>query len=123
MAIRGEAEKRVNGSQAGVAAGHTVVPVRFEMIEEPADQLAVEVGDVEVAGVFAGLLVGEGEQQPKRVPVRVHGVRAGSALAVQAGEEEGLESGGERAHCCWLRRRWARTAAALSSSGTAEKYQ
>ena len=50
VAVGGEAEEGVDGGQAGVPARHAVVPVDLEVVEEPGDQLGVEVGDVEVAG-------------------------------------------------------------------------
>jgi len=40
----------------------------FEMGEERADQRRVEIVDVQLVWLLAGLLAGEGEQQPERVP-------------------------------------------------------
>lgn len=99
VTVGSEAEEGVDGGQTGVAARHAVVPVDLEVVEEPGDQLGVEVGKVEVAGVLAGPLPCEGEQEPEGVPVGVDGVDAGASLTVEAAHEERLEGGGERAHC------------------------
>src|SRR5262249_17352314 len=58
----------------------------------------VEVGDVELAGVLAGALGGEAEQQPPGVAVAGDGVAAGAALADEPVGEERLQGGSERGH-------------------------
>ena len=69
MTAGGEAEQRVDGGQPGVAAADAVGPVALEVIKEAADQRRVEVGQVEVGRILAGLRPGEGEQQAEGVPV------------------------------------------------------
>jgi hypothetical protein len=68
MTQGGEAEQRMHGGKAGVAGAHAVVPLRLEVVEERADERRVEVGEVELARGLAGAGVGEGQEQPERVP-------------------------------------------------------
>ena len=49
MAQGGEAEQGVDRGQAGVAGPDAVAALVFEVVEEPADQRGVEVGDVQRA--------------------------------------------------------------------------
>ena len=122
VAIGGEAVEGVDGGEAGVARADAVVTVMFEMVEEPADHVGVEVGEVELGGRLGGSGVGVGEQEPEPVPVGLHGALTGPALLGEAGGEEALQRRGERAHrsaLCWP----ARRAANAISSGVADKYQ
>jgi hypothetical protein len=57
-----------------------VAAIVFEMGEERANQRRVEVVDVELKRLLAGLPVGEAEQQPERVAVGGDRLRAGVAL-------------------------------------------
>ena len=126
VAQAGVVVERVDRCQPGVAGADGVVAVVLEMVEERDDQRRVEIGDVELVGLFAGALGGESEQQPDRVPVGGDRVRAGLALADEIVGEEGLEGRGERAHCrCPIcsRCRCSRSPASASSSGAADKYQ
>ena len=57
--------ERVDRRQPGVAGAGAVAAVCLEVVEERADQLRVEVVDVQLARLLAGLLGGEREQQPE----------------------------------------------------------
>jgi hypothetical protein len=94
VAVGGEAEERVDGGQAGVTAADAVAAFALEVIEKPADQAGIEIGQVEIGWVFAGPGLGIGEQQAESVPVGVDRVRAGVALTAEPGGEECLERGG-----------------------------
>lgn len=96
MTIGGKAEKGVDGGQAGVACADGVGAIAFEVIEEAADECGVEIGQVEVRRLLAGLSLGVGEQEAKGVPVGVDRVWAGVALLSEPGCEKGPE-GSERA--------------------------
>jgi hypothetical protein len=63
VAQREVAEQGVDRGEPVVAGGGPVVPLVFEMMQEIGDQRRVEVGDVQLAGLFAGLLGSEAEQQ------------------------------------------------------------
>ena len=63
----------------GIAGGHAVASLGFQMGEERRDQRGVDVADVEPGGRFAGAIVGEDQQQPQRVAKGGDGVRAGVA--------------------------------------------
>jgi hypothetical protein len=113
----------VDRSEPGVAGSGTVAPVVFEMGQERADQRRVEIIDVQLERLLAGLLAGEAQQQPERVAVGADRFRAGVALGDQTLSEERLEGGCERGHestspIC--PRRWLMCS---SGSGTASKYQ
>ena len=45
-------EQRVDRGQAGVAGGAAVAPLLFQVVEEPADQGGVEVGEAELGGLL-----------------------------------------------------------------------
>jgi hypothetical protein len=70
----------VDRAEPGVAAAGAVAAVVFEVGEERADQRRVKVVDIELERLFAGLLLGEAQQQPERVAVSGDGVWAGVAL-------------------------------------------
>jgi hypothetical protein len=93
MSERGVVEQRADRRQAHVARRDAVVTVVLEVLQERADQLGVEIVDVQLAGRSARVLLGEGEQQTERVAVGVDGVRAGLALALEAFGEERLQWG------------------------------
>ena len=94
-----------------------VAALCFEVVEELADQRRVQVAEVQVGGLLAGVAGGEGEQQPPGVAVGGDGVRAGVALAGQPVGEERLQGRSERGH--GRSRRWSssRCPARASSSG------
>jgi hypothetical protein len=80
--VRGVAKQRADRRQPRVASRGAVVALMREVVEERANQLGVQVGDVQLAGRRAGLPLGEGEQQTERVAVCGDRVRAGVALAL-----------------------------------------
>jgi hypothetical protein len=59
----------VDRRQPGVACASAVASLLFEVVEEGADQLDVEVVDVQLTRLLAGLLGGEREQQLEGVAV------------------------------------------------------
>ena len=81
----------MHGGQASVSRAGTVVPVRFEILEERADKRRVKIVQVELGGRLAALLMHKAEQQPERVAVGADGVRTGLALVQQSLCEEALE--------------------------------
>ena len=62
----------------------------FEVGEERADQRRVEIIEVELVGLFAGVVLGEGEQQTEGVAVGRDRVGAGVALGDQSLGEKRL---------------------------------
>jgi hypothetical protein len=88
----------VDRRQPGVAGPGAVAPFGLEVLEERADQRCVEVSEVQLAGLFAGLLLGEAQQQPERGAVGGHRPGAGVALGQQPVGKERLERRGEQAH-------------------------
>ena len=100
VAQRGPGEHGADGGQPVVAGAGAVAAAVFEVVEERGDQRGVEVGDVELAGVLAGALRSEGQEQPPGIPVAGDGMRAGTALADEPVGEEGLQRRRERAHRC-----------------------
>ena len=58
----GVAEWRVDGGEPGIAGGHAVASLGFQMGEERRDERGVDVADVEPGGRFAGAIVGEDQQ-------------------------------------------------------------
>ena len=93
--VRGDiAEEGPDRGQAGVAGPRVVAAFAFEMAEEPADELCVDVRDPEFRGLFPRLPLGEADQQAEGVVVAGDGVRARPALLDGAlGKEHGLEPG------------------------------
>jgi hypothetical protein len=87
---RGVFAERVDRREAGVAGPRAVAPVVFEVGKERPDQRRVDVGEVELGRLFAGLFFDEAQQQPERVAVGLDGVRAGSSLVDQTVGEIGL---------------------------------
>jgi hypothetical protein len=121
---RGVAKQRPDRGQPGVAGAHAVAPLGLQVGQERHDQGGVQVGDVQVDGLFAGRVRRVGDQEPQAVAVGGDGVRAGLALSGQPVGEEALQDRGEPGH-----RRApypafsSRSAAASSSSGVACRYQ
>ena len=68
--------ERVDRCQPGVPGPGAVVSVLLEVGEERADQRRVEIVDVELAGLLAGSLMREGQEQPERVAVGGDRLRA-----------------------------------------------
>ena len=92
------------------------------MVEEGADESAVEVGQVQAVGHGAGALLGEAEQQTKGVPVGGDGVGTGPPLS-QPLQEVALQNGSEEGHGWPSQQRANRSATTAMSSGTASRYQ
>lgn len=117
-------EQRSDRGQSQVARSRAVVTVGFEVIEKRADRLGVEVVPTQVAGLRAGCLLHEHEQQLERIPIGGDRARADPALFGQAVGEEALQGGGDWTHRpITSRDSSSRAAANASSSGCAEKYQ
>jgi hypothetical protein len=76
MSERSEAVERVDRPEARVARSGTVAPLLFDVGEERADQRCVEVVEVQLERLLAGLTLGEREQQPERVAVGGDRLRA-----------------------------------------------
>jgi hypothetical protein len=91
VAQRGEAEERADGGEAGVAGSHAVAACGLEVFEKRRDERGVEVGQIQLGGLFAGALVSEDEEQPPPVAVGGDGVGAGLTLMDEAVGEERLE--------------------------------
>ena len=68
--------ERVDRRQPGVPGPGAVASVVFEVGEERADQRRVEIVEVQLEWLFAGLLVREAQQQPERVAVGGNRLRA-----------------------------------------------
>ena len=115
--------ERVDRCEAGVAGSRAVSAVVFEVGQERADQRRVEVGEIELKRLLAGLLFDEPQQQPERVAVGLDGFRADVALVDEAVGEERLQRRREQAHDSRPAPRSTRSRASASSSGDASKYQ
>ena len=86
-------EQRPDRGQAQVAGSRPVVPVGFEMLQERADHLHVEVGPVQCGRRFPGALLDEHEQQLQRIPVGSDRAWADPTLLDQPLGEEALQVG------------------------------
>ena len=131
----GVGEQGVHGGQAGVAGGDAVAALFLQVVQEPADQVGVELADVD--GVRRGAGGGHDvtQEQPPGVAVGGDGVGAGADLSDQSGGEERLQGGCEPGHRDPARRAgpagrdgagwwWvSRSAAAASSSLVPVRYQ
>jgi hypothetical protein len=95
----------------------------FQVGEERADRLGVQVGDLQLVRLAAGPGGGEGEQQGEGVAVGRDGGGAGLPLDDQLAGEEALEQGGQAVHGCPPKACESRAAARASSSGEADMYQ
>ena len=123
MTAGGVAEEGVDSGQTGVASSDGIAAFDLEVGEEFADHVRLQVREIELADRLVDTLGGEDQQEPKRVLVGRHGVRAGVALPSEAIVEEGLDGGSHEAHGnspSWRSRRSARI---CMSSGVAERYQ
>ena len=58
----GVAEERLDRGEAGVAGGHAIASLGFQMGEERRNQRGVDVTDVEPGGRCTGAVVGEDQQ-------------------------------------------------------------
>ena len=122
MLQRGEPVERVDRRQARIAGPGSVAPVVFQVGEERADQRRVQIIEVQLEWLLAGLLMREAEQQPPGVPVGADRLRAGVALGDQALGEERLQRRRERGHDSAPGSCPRRQLTSSSSSGTASWY-
>ena len=124
VAQRGVGEQRPDGGEAQVAGPRAVVALGFEVIEEGADHLGVEVVPVDAAWRLAGAVVDEHDEQPQRVPVGGDRAGAGPALFGEPVGEEALQGGRDQAHRLTAAAEASSLPAArASSSGAADRYQ
>jgi len=122
MAQGGVAEQGSDRGEAGVAGAGAVAPDVFEVVQEAADQRGVQVGDVELAGLFPGAAGGEPQEQPPGVPVSGNRLAAGVPLPGQPVGEERLQDRGKCGHGRSSQMP-SRCPAAAISSGDADRYQ
>ena len=123
VAIGGEAAKRVDRGQPGVAGADATAAVAFEVIEESAHQRGIEIPELELRRFLSGLSFRIREKQPEGVSIGVDRVGTDVALGAEASGEESLQTGGECGHGRFFLRPAARALASARSSGTADKYQ
>ncbi len=69
VAQRRVGEQGVDRGQPGVACGDAVAALVLEVVEERGDHRRVELGELELRWLGAGLLLSEPQQQPKRIAV------------------------------------------------------
>ena len=67
FSVGGVAEHGADGGEAGVAGAHGVVPFVFEVVQEPGDQRGVEIDEVELGGLFAGVAGGRRPNSSRNV--------------------------------------------------------
>src|SRR6266404_4925555 len=121
----------MQGGKPCIAAADAVMAIFLKMVEEPQDELRVEVVERQMHGGFVQLLLGIPKDHPECVPVRLDGSRAGVFLTHQAIDEKSLDERGklrgliEQGAHGRLPRKWRRkrSAAMLINSGTALQYQ
>src|SRR6266536_2898835 len=92
MPAGGIVEEGVDGGQTSVAGSDGIAALDFEVSQELADHVRLQVREVELADRPVDTLGGEDQHEPKRVLVGRHGVRAGVALPSEAVIEEGCGS-------------------------------
>jgi hypothetical protein len=90
--------ERVDGGQASVSRGRTVLPVALEVLQERQHELRVQLLDVQLGGPGPEPLAGEVEEESERVGVRLAGARALALLDGEVLAEEGREQRRERRH-------------------------
>jgi hypothetical protein len=89
------AEERADRGQPGVAGRDAAAPLFFQVGEERADRLGVQVGDLQLVRLASGPGGREGEQQGEGVAVGRDGGGAGLPLDDQLAGEEALQQGGQ----------------------------
>jgi len=77
---RGIPVEGVDRRQAVVAGAGSVAAIGIEVGEERADQRRIQILEVQLEGLLAGLLVSIGQEQTDRVAVRGDRFGAGVAL-------------------------------------------
>ena len=108
---------------AGVAGGDGASSILLEVVEKTADEHRVEIREVELGGLLAGLRLDVGKEQLEGVTVGVDGVRAGVALSAELADEERLQRRGERDHRAASLAVSTSALASANSSGTPVKYR
>jgi hypothetical protein len=119
----GVAEQGVDRGEPGVAGPDAVAAAGFQVVQERADRLRVQVGDVQPGRGLARALRREDGQHLERVAVGGDRVAAGLALQRQPVGEERLQGGGEGSHDSPCRWACSLSPASAISSGAAERYQ
>ncbi len=119
----GVAVERVDRCEPLVAGPGAVPALGLEVIEERADQRRVQVGEVELGRLLAGLPVCVAQQQPERVAVGDDRARAGVALRDQPVGEPCLERRRDLGHSGSPNSPSSRFAISVINSGTASAYQ
>jgi hypothetical protein len=89
--------ERANGRKPCVTAANAVMPLLLQVFEEIEDEVRIEIRDGHVAGSFAQLVMGKGEQKPKAVTIGRYRSRAGVLMLHQALSKELLQK-----HWKWL---------------------
>src|SRR5258708_28592479 len=110
-------------AQPGVARAYAVMTGDLQMLQEAGDAWRIHVLEVQPARGLAGRLSQVAQQQAERVTVSSHGVRTGVTLTHQPVGKEPFERGGEGAHGWLPQADSSRSAASVSNSGAAWKYQ
>ena len=96
--VAGVGEERPQRRPAGVAGRGGVPAFGFQVLEEPADQVGVQVGQGQRRWGDAGGSLGVEQQQPERVGVGGLGVDAGVQVPVELVGEEPLQQRREVTH-------------------------
>ena len=120
------AEEGTDRGQSGVARTRVVAALVLEMAQEGAEEVGVQVAELQFRRGLLQHLAGMADQQSERVPVAGDGVRAGLELLHEAvGEERRQESGEVGGHHDGdlLATRSSRRAASCISSGVTVRYQ
>jgi hypothetical protein len=98
MVKRGVAEQGANRRKPGVSRPRAVAALPLEMIEELADKLGIDVGEIELGWLPARPPLRECQQQLERVAIGGNGLRACVPLAHEPVGEERLQGRGECGH-------------------------
>ena len=123
MSKRCVPEQRPDGSKSSITGAGAIFPLFLKVVEEGADEWRIQIADVQLRRLRAAPLGRKAQHQSQGVPIGSNCMRAGLPLTYQAIGEERLQGGGESAHEAAPSPVWRRSAARISSSGTAERYQ
>ena len=125
-------EEGSDGRETRVPAPSCVAARFLDIGEEQADEIGVDVGDLQCRRHFLQLFSRVAQEQAERVPIADDRIRAGLELRAEPLRKEPLQVGCEsmrlhRAPPFWdalaARDRSARADASCSSSGTVSMYQ
>ena len=95
-AARDEAEQRAQGGQALVAGSYGVAATLFEVAQEAACEVGINLFDGDLSGVGAVLLEQEAEQQQNGLAVTCLGAGAEVAFLDNVLEQEAADEGSEQ---------------------------